>query len=460
MENPIETTAQAHSDALFHRIGDPLFYFFLALGAGLILYGLLVKRGTLAGRRLATAGAALSCMMLAAWSQVGIDKERGFIADQERRMDAKIREIARLKGKDAALKMQYMYMPTRNGLFYMTLGNPSIAADYVWLTSLQYVSNSFRRGEKFEMLSRFHHTLIDLDPHWVDAQINGGKVLSALIDEREKSEQCFLYAIKHNPDSWKLLYEAGMLYVMPPSDPKKMAEFSRRAANYFELARAKKSCPPDYFKSLDDRIARLRLESGKEYYIQAEQLLYKNATDPSSPERLRDLSKGDWLRAHSMAQAAALSETAQTLRKRNGAYPKTIAEIVAQMANPQAFAQDAYAQPFDYDAASGEVSSHGANALRSIQAAGIVNTIIGYFRNEHGGRLPKDLIELREYVRTAQNPPFRPPSVMMLEAIGIELDPTKGPLGPWNYDAEKGQVLLPPECNAKELYAHIKEHFK
>ena len=460
MENPIETSGQAHSDALFHRVGDPLFYFFLVLGAGLILYGFWARRGTLAGRRMAALGAALICMMVAAWSQVGIDRERGFIADQERRMDAKIRDIARLKGKEAALKMQYMYMPTRNGLFYMTLGNPSIAADYVWLTSLQYVSNSFRRGEKFELLSRFFHTMIDLDPHWVDAQINGGKVLSALIDERERSEECFLYAIKHNPDSWRLLYEAGMLYVMPPSDPKKMAEFSRRAANYFELARAKKSCPPEYFKPLDDRIARLRLESGKEYYIQAEQLLYKNATDPSSPEKLRDLSKGDWLRAHSMAQAAALSEAAQDMRKRTGSFPKTLVEIVAKMASPQAFAQDAYAQPFDYDARSGDVSSHGANALRSIQASGIVNVIVGYFRNDHDGRAPKDLAELRDYVHSAQYPPFRPPSVMLLEALGIDLDPTKGPLGPWNYDAEKGQVVLPPECNAKELYAHIKEHFK
>ncbi len=83
--------------------------------------------------------------------------------------------------------MQYMYMPAGNSLYYITLGNPSIAADYIWLSSLQFVSNSFRRHGKFDMLARFHKTMVDLDPAWIDAEVDGARVLSALINDEEKS---------------------------------------------------------------------------------------------------------------------------------------------------------------------------------------------------------------------------------------------------------------------------------
>lgn len=456
----------AHKEEIFHKLADPLFYVGLALVLLIYIAAYINRRapkpGPFSGPRAVIFATAFLGILLAAYCQSGIDTQRGFIVDQQRRQDLKFREIAAKEGKEAALKMQYMYLPTANFLTATTLNNPSLGADYVWLMSLQYVSNAFRRGDKFELLAHFYRTMVDLDPHWVDAECTGGKVLSALIEEREKAEKAFLYAEVQNPDSWRILHELGLLYVMPPRDPKQMREFSRRAALYFAATREHRKCPKELYKTLDDRVARLSLESGVElqYYMQAEALLYKNATDPESTDQLRDISKRDWLRAHSMAQAAALTEMAGEIKKVTGAFPKTLKEIVAKMPKPEAFASDAYKQPFDYDAATGTVTSHGANAYRSIQASDIVNQTINYFRDHHQGRAPKDLVELRDFIRTAKFPPFDPPNVMLLEAIGIELDPTTGPLGPWKYDAAKGIVIKPPEANATELYSHVKDYFK
>jgi len=447
---------------MFQRLSTPLFFACIAIGLGLLAYGLFSRSPAAGRKRFVVGGGALLCLMAAAFCQLQIDNDRGFIADHERRLDEKLKTLSREKGKEEALKMQYMYMPTGNSLYYITLGNPSLAADYVWLTSLQYVSNSFRRGEKFELLSRFYRTMIDLDPHWVDAEINGGKVLSALMEEREKSEECYLYAVRQNPTSWKLMNELGMLYVMPPSDPKKMVEYSRKAANYFELTRKLKTCPKDMYQALDDRIARLRLESGSAYYQEADALLWKNATDPDSPASLKDISKRDWLKAHSMALAATLTDTAAEQKKKTGRYPATLEELVASahFEKPEAFAKDAYGFPFDYDPKSGEVSSHGANALRAVQAGHVINELLAMFKNEHHDRSPKDLQELREFLQTADGPPIKPPSVMLLDALGTDLDPVNGPLGPWQYDAAKGEIIMPPEADARKLYAHVADHFK
>src|SRR5471030_297880 len=107
-------------------------------------------------------------------------------------------------------------MPIGDSLAYLTLGNTALAADYLWLTSNQYVATSFHRGHKFEMLNRFYNAMLDMDPHWIDAEVNAGKVLSALEPNRFAVEQFYIRAIVNNPDDWRLPYEAGRLFVVPP----------------------------------------------------------------------------------------------------------------------------------------------------------------------------------------------------------------------------------------------------
>lgn len=459
---PLKAAGSSPLDTLNQQFGITIFFGLIAIALILLGYGFFAKVETHVRYRFATIGAALLCAMAAVFIQTKIDGERGFIADQEQRYDAKLKEIAMKKGKEEALKQQYMYMPAGDSLNYMTLGNPSLAADYVWLTSLQFVSNSFRRGNKFEMLSRFHKTTSDLDPHWVDAQVNGGKVLSALIEEREKSEQSYQYDIAKNWDNpkgvWRLRFEAGLLFINPPNDPRRMAEYSRKSWTYFDQAMQEKYFPKSMVPLTKDRIARLRLESGSAFYREAENMMAQNATASDTPESLKKISQRDWLKAHSMAQAAALTDEAAAYKKEHGALPKDLSPILKRFAKPDAFATDAYGFPFDYVPETGIVTSHGAKALQAIQAAHVINDLMFLFRNQHEGLFPKDLVEFRTFLREYKSMPLHPPSVMVLEAIGNDLDPTTGPLGPWKYDAEKGEIVLPPECNGRALYAHVDDY--
>lgn len=479
MQSPDMPTQSSPLESLPTQYGYQLYAGLILVAVALIVYGLFWKTMTPQRKRMATIGAALLCAMLAVFMQTRIDAHRGFIADQEKRNDEKFKKIAKEKGREAALKMQYMYMPTTNAMRVITLNNPGIAADYVWLTSLQYVSNSFRRGEKFDMLARFFHTLVDLDPKWIGAEINGGKVLSALIEDRDKSYECYKYAIDANlanPQVWRLRYEAGMLYIMPPNDPKKMAEFSRKSAKYFDEAMVEKSFPEDLKKVVADRIARLRLESGSSFYQEAEEIMAANATSPESPESLREISKRDWMKAHSMALAATLTDEAAKYKTEKGEFPPSLEAIIKRFAKPEAFAMDAYGFPFDYNPKTGEATSRGTKALHAIQSGHVVNELITIFRNEHEGRAPKDLLELRDFVRTTDKPPLHPPAVMVIEAVGNaqaiasdstesskmdaqkHLDPSIGPLGPWTYDAQKAEIVFPPECDIKALYGHVNDY--
>ena len=455
-------SADSPLNTLTQQFGLYIFFGLIAVALGLIVYAFVSKWEAHRRNRWVTIGAAMLCALAAVFCQTQIDGERGFIADQEKRYDAKLKEIAKRKGKEEALKLQYMYMPKGDSLNYMTLNNPSLAADYVWLTSLQFVSNSFRRGDKFGLLSHFHKTMVDLDPEWVDAEVNGGKVLSALIEEREKAEESYKYDIEKNGlntrDRWRLRYEAGLLYVMPPNDPNQMAEYSRKAAMYFDQAIGEAHFPKAMIKVTNDRVARLRLESGSAFYREAENTMAQNAIALDTPDSLRDISRRDWLKAHSMAQAAALADAAAAYKKKTGAFPPDLKLIAASFAHPESFIVDAYGFPFDYDAASGAVTSHGAKALHTVQAGHVVTELINLYRDNNNGRIPKDLAELRAFVRGHKQPPLAPPSIMVIEAIGKDLDPAVGPLGPWKYDPVKGELIMPPECEIKALYGHVNDY--
>lgn len=452
--SPIDTLTQQHGLAVYFSV--------IAIGAALIVYAYAAKGQLHARKRLSTIGGAILCAMTAVFFQTKIDKERGFVEDQEKRYNEKMKEIVKKKGKEAALQLQYMYSPKSDSLNWLTLNNPSLAADYVWLTSLQFVSNSFRRGNKFDLLRNFHETMSDLDPHWIEAQINGLKVLSALIDERERSEECYTYDLLKNEDNfkdrWRLRYEAGLLYVMPPNDPKKMAEFSRKAAMYFDQSMVERNFPKSLATSTRDRIARLRLESGSQFYREAETMLAHNATASDTTGLMKDISQRDWLRAHSMAKAAAMTDAAADYKKVNGKYPADLATIAKSFQKPEEFVKDAYKQPFDYDPVTGTVTSHGAKAVRTVQSAHVVNDLINLFRGNHKGRNPEDLAELTTFLRNFKAPPVSPPGATVVDAIGADLDATTGPLGAWKYDAEKGEVILPPECDIKALYEHIYDY--
>jgi hypothetical protein len=403
-------------------------------------------------------GLSLLLLLLALTQQRSIDDRRGFIADQEKRYEKAVRALAKSEDPEAVLRAQYLYMPEGNSLTYMSLGNTALAADYVWLTSMQYVSSSFRRGQKFDMLNRFYRTMLELDPHWTEAHTRAGKILSALERDRYKVENFYINAVTNNPDDLKLLEEAGRLFVVPPLDPVLQQDYSKRAVDWFTRLQTKLLLQPqtDDIKQqlirVNDLIARLSIEAGAGYYLVAAEMLFKNATDKDSPEAMRTISARDWLNAQSYVIVNTLEKLLGEYKKRHGSFPPSLEPIFARLPrNGASFREDAFGFPIRYNAADGDVSSHGVNCRRALQVASVVNNFVLMFQGSEN-RLPNSLEELTSYVRQHYAQSSDGPSHAVLEALGPKLDCVKGPLGRWDYNPQNGQIKLPPECDLNVLY--------
>ncbi|HYG78578.1 MAG TPA: hypothetical protein VEK08_26500 [Planctomycetota bacterium] len=403
-------------------------------------------------------GIVLLLVLCAASHQTELDHLRGFAADRDKQHEALIRKIAQSKDPEAVFRAQYLYMPKGNSLVYMTAGNPQLAADYIWLTSQQYVVNSFRRGQKFDMLLRFYQTMLELDPHWIDAAVNGGKVLSALEQNRYAVEKFYIDAIVKNPGKLTLLNEAGRLFVVPPLNPELRKDYAHRAIGWFQavvnkLKQRKASERRDkMIAEFEDLIARLSVESTA--YELADSLLLKNVKDPANSKEFREISARDWLNARSLVQQTRMQAIINAYKSRKAKFPEDLTEITDELRKDPVFRDfdeagkplDAFGFHFEYDPARGEVRSYGVVLRQAIQAASIVRAIIDTYRANHNGQPPADLNELQRWVRKWYADPRNPPSASMTNAIGMELNVIQSPFGkPWTYEADKGWIPLPPE---------------
>ena len=477
MSEPVlDKFAQAAHAEQMAQLGYALYWVLFALGIALLLGAALLpkngkgvahsplQRSSAWRGRLMVSGAMLLLVLCAISQQTSIDQNRGFIADQEKRYEKEIRRLAQRKDKEEILRSEYMYMPEGDSLTVMTANNPSLAADYVWLTSQHYVSNSFRRGQKFEMLYRFYTTMQDLDPNWVEASINAGKVLSALEPDRFKVEKFYIRAVINNPDDLRLLYEAGRLFVVPPLDPAQQKKYSDRARGWFTRLRDKlHHLPPSEarnarLREVEDLAARLGMEAG--YYRAAAELLFRHATDEHNPEAMRAIAAQDWLTAQSLAEVEELNDLAAAYKKEHGKFPPSLDALFEKMPDGgRDHKRDAFGFPLEYDPLKGEAISRGANARRAIQAAAVVTDLCVIFHFNHP-RFPNDLQELQTFIRGYFNPRTNPPSPNVLDALGSELNVITGPLGPWEYDHQNGRIILPPYCNTQTLFRNAERLWK
>jgi hypothetical protein len=67
-------------------------------------------------------------------------------------------------------------------------------------------------------------------------------------------------------------------------------------------------------------------------------------------------------------------------------------------------------------------------------------------------RFPRDLVELNSFLRAYYRPPRDPPFTVT-DAVGLDLDCTRNPLGTaWNYEPAEGRIQLPAICVPDELF--------
>lgn len=461
----IERTSRMAYWERFAGYGDTVFLILFLIAVALMVVGCLAPRDARSPSPLARiarvrgafihGGAILLFILLLISQQLLVDNSRGFVADQNKRYEAKIRQMKKTSDATAVLQAEYLYVPQGNSLAYMTLGNTSIAADYMWLTSLQYVTGAFRRGQKFELLMRFYENMIDLDPHWTDAQVNAGRVLSALEPDRYRVENFYMKAIQKNPDSWKLTFEAGRLFIVAPPSQKLRKEYAARASFWFGRTLAKLKHMPNAttdtriiadIKQTEILLSQMSLDSGQ--LDASESMLWTITTDKKNPVAMRWAAAQEWLTARSLYIESRLKAQVDLIKESTGKYPPSLEPVFEALASdPRVTQIDPYGYRFLYSPTSGAVRSQGVLARMTLQAQSVVDGLVQIFTSE-AGRPVKDLKELQAFVKTKFSPPFEPAGPGITDWIGEELNVLTSPLGtPWKLGEKHLSIEMPPNID-------------
>lgn len=126
-----------------------------------------------------------------------------------------------------------LYLPSPEMLEILSIGNPNLVADILYLWSIQYYSQ-FQPHERFLYLETVYNLITDLDPRFFDAYRIGALIMQIQTggDEAELQaavRRLFDKGVENLPESWELGEAAAWDMFMRFKD-------RRAALHYAELA--------------------------------------------------------------------------------------------------------------------------------------------------------------------------------------------------------------------------------
>jgi len=115
--------------------------------------------------------------------------------------------------REDPLGRELLYLPSPEMLKFLSLGNPGLAADVLYLWSIQYYS-LFQPHERFLYLETISNLITDLDPLYVDAYRIGALIMEIQTggDQRELKRavrHLFDKGLRNLPDDWSLAESAA-----------------------------------------------------------------------------------------------------------------------------------------------------------------------------------------------------------------------------------------------------------
>ena len=142
--------------------------------------------------------------------------------------------------KDRVPGHHLLYLPSGKYLRIASLGNAPVAADILYLWSIQYYGN-FQIEDRYKYVDHIYSDIItELDPKYFDPYWLGALILSVEKKDLEKAVGLLEKGFRNNPDRWIFLYLAGWECAY--------ARQYDRAAQYFGRAAEVKGVPPDVIR--------------------------------------------------------------------------------------------------------------------------------------------------------------------------------------------------------------------
>lgn len=256
-------------------------------------------------------------------------------------------QIGRIQNRRAP-GQHLLYLPSGRYLRAVTFGYHSLAADLIYLWSIQYYSN-YQIADRYTFLDQIYRRVIaELDPHYVDPYLVGSMIMSVEARRDDLALRLLDTGIAANPGEWILPFEAGWICFI------RLGDFAR-ARDYFERATRNPQAPPvarrlyaEMFNRLGDVRTSLR------YWTEIH--------DTAESDYVRQVS---WLHVHDLTLDVALEDlgkAVQEYRARAGAYPRSLGDLVGAGLIPSV-PTDPEGRPFRYDPRTGEVASDARRLL-------------------------------------------------------------------------------------------------
>jgi len=143
--------------------------------------------------------------------------------------------------REDPLGRELLYLPSPEMLRIMSLGNPGLVADVLYLWSIQYYS-FYRPHERFLYLETVYNLITDLDPLYVDAYRIGALIMQIQTggDQNEIDaavRRLFDKGLRNLPDDWQLAEAAAWDFYIRFKD-------RETALHYAEIATQRPGAPP------------------------------------------------------------------------------------------------------------------------------------------------------------------------------------------------------------------------
>src|SRR5881296_3808572 len=130
-----------------------------------------------------------------------------------------------------------LYLPSGRYLKAATFGYQSLAADLIYIWSIQYYSN-YQVADRYNYLDQIYRRVIaELDPTYIDPYLVGSMIMSVEANRDDLALRLLDDGITKNPGEWILPFEAGFLCY------NRLHDYDR-ARVYFEKAVRVAGAPP------------------------------------------------------------------------------------------------------------------------------------------------------------------------------------------------------------------------
>ncbi|MDH4197752.1 MAG: hypothetical protein OEW05_10120 [Candidatus Aminicenantes bacterium] len=234
-----------------------------------------------------------------------------------------------------------IYLPSGKYLKYATFGYSSLAADLIYLWSIQYYSN-YEIADRFTYLERIFTIISELDPRYTDPYEVGALIAVAEAQDPELALKILDLGLAKNPEQWVFPFEAGHIAQMTLKD-------FEQAQKYYEKCLAIPGAPAF--------VRRLRANAMyKRGDLQTAWATWLEIYDTATDEEVRKVASNHLYQVKAAIDIEDLTDAVKAFTARFNRFPAALEDLLRTEIR-SALPKDLDGQDYVYDPATGAVKA-------------------------------------------------------------------------------------------------------